>query len=123
VVGVLRRAVLRGPEETTVELSAASMSEQGKREAGKSWLGRACKGKRGVRCGRRHVEAGENGARHPGSCAGVVETGVGRVVSSAVREQGSGWCAWAGRGSKELGRAQKNNADLDLKRISKLNTI
>jgi hypothetical protein len=30
---------------------------------------------------------------------------------------------WAGRGRKELGRALENNADLDLKRISKLNTI
>jgi hypothetical protein len=38
---------LRGPEETTVELSAASMLEQGKRKARKSRLGRARKGKRG----------------------------------------------------------------------------
>jgi hypothetical protein len=45
-------AILRGPEETAVELSAASMSEQGKREAGKTQLGHARKGKRGgVQCG------------------------------------------------------------------------
>jgi hypothetical protein len=50
--GVLRQAVLRGPEEMTVELSTASMSEQGKkREAGKSWLSHVRKGKRGVRRG------------------------------------------------------------------------
>jgi hypothetical protein len=56
---------LHGPEETAVELSAASMSEQGKRKARESQLGHARKGKRGVWCGRRHVEEGggeENGA-------------------------------------------------------------
>jgi hypothetical protein len=37
----------------------------------------------------------ENGARHLVSCAGAAETGAGRAVSGAVREQGSGWHAWA----------------------------
>jgi hypothetical protein len=33
-------------------------------------------------------------------------------------------CTWAGwREMKVLGQARKNNADFDLKRISKLNTI
>jgi hypothetical protein len=58
VVGVLRRGVLYGLEETAVELSVASMPEQGKRKERKSRLGCAHKGKRGVRCRRRHVEAG-----------------------------------------------------------------
>jgi hypothetical protein len=40
---------------------------------------------------------GENGARHPDSCAGAVETGVGRAVSRTVWEQGSGRHAWAAR--------------------------
>jgi hypothetical protein len=40
---------------------------------------------------------GENGARHPDSCAGAAETGAGRVVSGAMREQGSGQRAWAAR--------------------------
>jgi hypothetical protein len=45
--GVLRRGFLHGLKETAVELSAASMPEQGKRKARKSQLGRACKGKQG----------------------------------------------------------------------------
>jgi hypothetical protein len=45
--GVLRRGILCGPEETTVELLAASISEQGKRNVRESRLGRARKGKRG----------------------------------------------------------------------------
>jgi hypothetical protein len=65
--GVLGRGILQRPEEAVVELSAASMSEQGKRKARESWLGHAHKGKRGVWCGRRHAEEGggeENGACH-----------------------------------------------------------
>jgi hypothetical protein len=54
---------------------------------------------------------------------------VDRAVSGSMREQGSGRFAWAARervgrsGRKKLGRARENSADLDLKRISKLNTI
>jgi hypothetical protein len=48
---------------------------------------------------------GENGAQHPGSCVGVIETGAGRAVFSTMREQGSGRRTWAGQGRKELGRA------------------
>jgi hypothetical protein len=39
----------------------------------------------------------EHGARHPGRCTGAAETDIGRVVSGAVREQGSGRRAWAMR--------------------------
>jgi hypothetical protein len=50
--GVLRRGISHGPEETTVELSVASMPKQGKRKTRESRFGRAGKGKRGgVRCG------------------------------------------------------------------------
>jgi hypothetical protein len=72
-----------------VELSAASMSEEGK-----SRLRPAHKGKRG----------GGSSAGNAGSCAGAVETGVSRAVSDVVWEQGSGRCTWlhastwAGRG-------------------------
>jgi hypothetical protein len=87
------------------------MPEQGKRKARESQLGRARKGKRGFWCGRRHAEAGENEARHPDSCAGAVETGVGRAVSGAVWEQGGARRphvqAWADRGREELGRARE----------------
>jgi hypothetical protein len=44
---------------------------------------------------------GEHGVQHPGSCTGAAETDAGRVVSGAVREQGSGRRAWAVR--KRLG--------------------
>jgi hypothetical protein len=94
------------------------------RKADRARLDRAQKqNNRGVRCGQRHAEAGENGARHLGSCTGATEMGVGRAVSGAVREQGSRQCAWSDRGRKELGWARENSADLDLKQISKLNMI
>jgi hypothetical protein len=48
---------------------------------------------------------GENGAQHPGSCVGVIETGAGRAVFGTMWEQGSGRRTWAGQGRKELGRA------------------
>jgi hypothetical protein len=48
---------------------------------------------------------GENRARHPGSYAGATETGAGRVVSGAVREQGSGRRVWAAR--ERVGRPGK----------------
>jgi hypothetical protein len=67
---------LRSPEGMVVELSAASVSEQGKRKARESWLGRAPRGGRG-RMG-------------PGSCVGAAETGASQAVSDTVREQGSG---------------------------------
>jgi hypothetical protein len=87
---------LSGPEETAVELSAASMLEQEKRKAGKSRLGHARMGKRGgSSAGNATWRQVENGARHLISCAGAAETGTGRAVSGAVREQGSGWHAWA----------------------------
>jgi hypothetical protein len=69
--GVLRRGVLSGPEEMAVELSAASMPEQGKKES------------EGEPAWWRH---GENGVRHLGSCTGAVETGAGRVVSGVMWE-------------------------------------
>jgi hypothetical protein len=80
-----------------------------------------------------------------GSGTGVIEAGSGRARSAeqrsgerrgGVRSGGVGpiWKREGARGSrlehvgrprrrKELGRAQENNADFDLKRISKLNTI
>jgi hypothetical protein len=39
---------------------------------------------------------GENGARHPGSCAGAAEMGVDQAVSGVMREQGSGRRACVG---------------------------
>jgi hypothetical protein len=78
-----------------------------------------------------------------GSGMGAIEAGSGRARSAEQRSEerrgGSGrvgpiWKREGARGSrlehvgrprrrKELGRAQENNADFDLKRISKLNTI
>jgi hypothetical protein len=64
---------------------------------------------------------GENGAHHPGNCAGAVETGTGRAVSDAVREQGSGQCAWAMRehvgwpGKKRAGPGPREQCRLGLK--------
>jgi hypothetical protein len=45
--GVLRRGIFHGPEEAAVELSTASMPEEGKRKARESRLSCARKGKRG----------------------------------------------------------------------------
>jgi hypothetical protein len=122
VVGVLWRGILLGPEETAVELSAASMPEQGKRKARKSRLGHACKGKRrGSDAGDTTRRQGENGARHPGSCVGAAEMGAGRAVSGAMQKQGSGWHVWAAResvgrsGGRSWARPESNSADFDLK--------
>jgi hypothetical protein len=115
VGGVLRWGVLRGLEETTVDLSAASMPEQGKRKARESMLGHARKGKRGgvVWCGRCHTEEGggeeENRAWHP---ATVWERWrrvlVGRRecrVGAGERDGARGSCvqAWADRGKERAG--------------------
>jgi hypothetical protein len=83
VVGVLRRGILRGPEKTAVELSTASMPEQGKRKVRENRLSRARKGKRGgsvqamPRRGRRR-----GGERDPvsGSRAGATETSASRAT-------------------------------------------
>jgi hypothetical protein len=56
------------------------------------------KGKRsGSSAGDATWRQGENGARHPGSCAGAVETGAGRVMCGAMWEQWSGQHMWAAR--------------------------
>jgi hypothetical protein len=55
-----------------------------------------------------HGGGGENGDMHPGSCAGAAETGVGRAVSDAVREQGSRQRAWTAR--ERVGRLGKKRA-------------
>jgi hypothetical protein len=60
--GVLRRGILHGPEETTVELSAASIPEQGKRKTRESRLGRARMGKRGGPVPTCRAGAGEQAA-------------------------------------------------------------
>jgi hypothetical protein len=88
VVGVLRRGVLYGLEETTVELSVASMPEQGKRKARKSRLGCAHKGKRGGSgAGDATWRQGENGARPGGRRASSAHEGRGR--------RGGVWSGWA----------------------------
>jgi hypothetical protein len=100
VVGGTQAGVLRGPEETALEHLAASMPEWEKRKARESQLGLARKGKRGggwSGAGDAMRRQGENGARHSGSSAGATETGAGQAVSGTVREQGSGWRAWATR--------------------------
>jgi hypothetical protein len=104
-----------------VELSAASMSEQGKREAGKTQLGHTRKGKRGggpvwamLGGGRERTgpiipaTARERWRRAPvGRC--LIPCG-SKGVGSA---RGLRVSTWAGRGRKELGRARENSADLD----------
>jgi hypothetical protein len=50
---------------------------------------------RGVRCGRRHAEAGGARGLASGSYTGAAETDAGRVVSGAVRE--GEWTARVGR--------------------------
>jgi hypothetical protein len=108
--GVLKRGVLRGPEETTVELSAASMPEQGKRKARQSRLGRARKGKRGGPV--RATPRGGRGRMGPGIPAATRERLrrelVGRC-SASCGSRGAGdvrglrMSAWAIRGKEGAG--------------------
>jgi hypothetical protein len=106
------------------------MLEQEKRKAGKSRLGRARMGKRGVWCGQCHTEAG--GEWGPASHQLCGSGGDGRRSGGVRRRAGPGeQMARVGyvraRGlageRKELGRARENNADFYLKHISKLNMI
>jgi hypothetical protein len=52
-------------------------------------------------------------------------TGAGRCHGMWEQGGACGPCVrpWAGRGKKELGQAQENNADFDLNQIFKLNQI
>jgi hypothetical protein len=95
----------------------------GKRKARKSWLSHAREGKRGGSgVGDATRRQGENGARHPGSCAGATETGAGRAVFGVVRKQGVGGArglhmrAWAGLGEgRSWAGPESNSANFDLK--------
>jgi hypothetical protein len=103
----------------------------GEKGGGKSWLGPTRKGKRG----RGLVLAtprGGMGRMGPGISTAMRERRRRAPVGRCLTPCGSrgaggvrGLCAstWASPGRKELGRARENSADLDLKRISKLNTI
>jgi hypothetical protein len=106
-----------------VELSAASMSEQGKGKLGRAGSVMRVRGicyAPGV--GDATRRQGENGARHPGSCAGATETGAGRAVFGVVRKQGVGGArglhmrAWAGLGEgRSWAGPESNSANFDLK--------
>jgi hypothetical protein len=93
--GVLRRGILCGPEETTVELLAASISEQGKRNVRESRLGRARKGKRGGGSDRARRGEEENGAWRPAATRERQRWAlVGRRSVRAGRNRGGR--VWAG---------------------------